>query len=243
MTNYVIPDIVQKFSGVKVDLWNWLEKNIGNQDGPFEINQSKLAEELDVSRKSIQNALKTFRAANLVEKVESRTGRGNHPLYQLIWTFREEGEKSATPSRVKCKPQEKSLTKGRQWRYFAYKFRTLVEDSSLSHKSQVVVGKILNYLEGKPPDLFQETLTYLKRWLSEEARSLKGFFAEFYHEILQSLARSQRELEETKQFIQSQREQREQVREQYENNPPPKSSDFARFADYLEAMDEWEEDS
>ncbi|MEF8799183.1 MAG: HTH domain-containing protein [Candidatus Bipolaricaulota bacterium] len=223
-----------------MDLWHWLEENVGNRDGPFELNQSKLAEKFGVSRKSIQNALKTFQSANLLEKVESRTGRGNHPLYRLIWTFREKGEKSATPSRVKGTTPRKKLTKGRRWRYFAYKFRTLVEDSSLSHKSQVVVGKILNYLEGKPPDLFQETLIYLKRWLSEETLSLKGFFAEFYHKTLKSLVQSQRELEETEKFIRQQQERREKVKSEYEDNPPPKSSDFARFSDYLEAMKEWE---
>lgn len=232
--------MVQRFSGVKVDLWHWLEKEIGNQNGPFEINQSKLAEKFDVSRKSIQNALKTFQSANLLEKVESRTGRGNHPLYRLVWTFKEESGKSATPSRVKCNTPRKKLTKGRQWRYFAYKFRTLVEDSSLSHKSQVVVGKILNYLKGKPPDLFRETLIHLKRWLNEGKRTLKGFFAEFYHKILQSLVQSQRELEETEEFIREQQEQREEVKSEYENNPPPKSGDFARFSEYLEAMKEWE---
>jgi len=240
LPNYVIPNVVQKFSGVKVSLWHWLEEEVGNQDGSFELNQSKLADKFDVSRKSIQNALKTFQSANLLEKVESRTGRGNHPLYRLIWNFREKNKESATPSRVKGTTPRKKLTKGRQWRYFAYKFRTMVENSSLEDKSQVVVGRILHYLEGKPPDLFRETLTYLKHWLSEETRNLKGFFAEFYHKILQSLTRSHRELEETKKFIQEQREQRSEAREEYENNPPPKSSDFARFSDYLEAMEEWE---
>ena len=234
--------MVQKFSGVKVDLWHWLEENIGNQDGTFELNQSKLAEQFDVSRKSIHNALKTFQSANLLEKVESRTGRGVHSLYRLVWTFREEEPKSVTPSRVKCKPQEKNLTKGRQWRYFAYKFRTIVEDSSLADKSQVVVGQLLNYLEGKSPDLFRETLTYLKRWLSEETRSLKGFFAEFYNRILQSLSRSQRELKETKKFIQEQRKQRKKVRDEYENNPPPRLKDHGSFAEYQKAMAEWSKD-
>ncbi len=239
MGNYVIPNVVQRFSGVKVKLWHWLEEEIGNQDGPFEINQTKLAEKFDVSRKSIQNALKAFQSANLIEKVESRTGRGVHPLYRLIWTFRGEAEKSATPSRVYSKPQEKNITKGRQWRYFAYKFRTTVEDSTLAKKSQVVVGKILDFLEGKPPDLFRETLIYLKRWLSEGARTLKGFFAEFYHKTLRKLARSQRELEETKEFIRKQQKQREKVEREYREDPPPRSKDFASFHDYQKAMKDW----
>ena len=231
--------MVQKFSGVKVDLWHWLEQNIGNQDGTFELNQSKLAEEFDVSRKSIQNALKTFRRANLLEKVESRTGRGNHPLYRLIWTFKSE---SATPSRVSSKPQEKNITKGaKHYRYFAYKFRTLVEDSSLADRAQMIVGKILKFLENQPPDLFRKWLTHLKRWLHGPPveKTIKDFFV-FFHNGLMEIAQSQVELERTEQRIKEQRVQREQVRNQYDNNPPPKSSNFARFSNYLEAMDEWE---
>ena len=238
MGNYVIPDVVRNFSGTKVELWEWLEEKIGNQDGPFEINQSKLAEKFNVSRKTIQNCLKTFQSANLLEKVESRTGRGVHSLYRLVWTFREENEKSATPSRVKGTTPRKKLTKGRQWRYYAYKFRSVVEDSSLAAKSQIVVGKILNFLEEKPPDLFREWLIYLKNWL-QRARSLKDFFVYFHH-TLKDLAKEKQKLEKTRQFIDKQQEQREEVRAEYENNPPPKSSDFARFSDYLEAMDEWE---
>jgi len=222
-------------------LWKWLEERIGNQDGPFEINQSKLAEKFGVSRKTIQNALKTFQSANLLEKVESRTGRGVHSLYRLIWTFKEENEKSATPSRVKGTTPRKIQTKGRRWRYFAYKFRTVIEDSSLAHKSQVVVGKLLNYLEDKPLDLFRETLTYLNRWLNEGSRSLKGFFAEFFHKTLKSLTQSWQELENTEQFIRQQQQQREEVKSDYRDNPPPKSSDYTRFSDYLEAMEAWED--
>ncbi|MBS3788330.1 HTH domain-containing protein [Candidatus Bipolaricaulota bacterium] len=240
MENYVIPDVVQKFSGVKVELWHWLEENIGNQNSSFEINQSKLAEKFEVSRKSIQNALKTFQSANLIEKVESRTGRGVHPLYRLIWTFR---EKSATPSRVEGTTPRKIQTKGRLWRYFAYKFRTVVEDSSLANKSQVVVGKILNFLEEKPPDMFREWLIYLRNWL-DQTRTLKDFFV-YFHQTLRDLAREKRRLEETNQLIERQRKQRREVQAQYEEDPPPKSSDFSRFGDYLEAMEAWglDEDS
>ena len=238
MGNYVIPDVVRNFSGTKVELWEWLEEKIGNQVGPFEINQSKLAEKFGVSRKTIQNCLKTFQSANLLEKVESRTGRGVHSLYRLIWTFREENEKSATPSRVKGTTPRKKLTKGRQWRYYAYKFRSVVENSSLATKSQIVVGKILNFLEEKPPDLFREWLIYLKNWLNQ-TRTLKDFFV-YFHQTLKDLAREKQKLEGTRQFIKNQRKQREKVQEEYETNPPPKSSDFARFSDYLKAMDEWE---
>lgn len=238
MGNYVIPNVVQKFSGVKVELWHWLEENIGNQNSPFEINQSKLSEKFEVSRKSIQNALKTFQSANLLEKVESRTGRGVHSLYRLIWTFREENEKSATPSRVEGITPRKIQTKGRLWRYFAYKFRTIVEDSSLANKSQVVVGKILNFLKGKPPDLYRQWLTYLKNWL-ELNRDLKDFFV-YFHRTLKKLARERQKLEETNQFIENQRRQKEKVRKEYEKDPPPKSSDFASFSDYLKAVKAWE---
>ncbi len=225
---------------MKVGLWHWLEQEIGNSDGPFELNQSMLAEKFDVSRKSIQNALKTFTNANLLEKVESRTGRGNHPLYRLIWTFREESEKSATPSRVKGKPQEKNITKGRQWRYFAYKFRTVVEDSSLADKSQVVVGKILKFLEGKPADLFQKWLIHLKRWLNGPPRqkSLKEFFI-FLHDGLMEIFRSEMQVIRTEQKISKQQEQRKEVREEYQSNPPPRLKDYGSFADYQQAMEEW----
>ena len=242
MPNYAKPDIIQKFSGVKVELWHWIEKNIGNRKDPFELNQSKLAEKFEVSRKAIQNALKTFQSANLLEKVESRTGRGVHPLYRLIWTFREENQKSATPSRVKGTTPRKKLTKGgKPFRYYAFKFRTTVENSSLANKSQIVVGRVLKFLEGKPPDLFKETLTYLRRWLDEGSRTLKGFFAEFFHKILKGLARNQRELEQTEKRIREQQKQREKVRKEYEQDPPPRSSDYNRFSDYLEAMNKWEE--
>jgi len=231
--------VVQKFSGIKVSLWHWLEEEIGNKNGDFEINQTELAEKFEVSRKSIQNALKTFRSANLLEKVESRTGRGNHPLYRLIWNFREKNKESATPfTRDKVTPKKKQ-TKGRLWRYFAYKFRTIVENSSLENKSQVVVGKILDFLEDKPPDLYRQWLTYLKNWL-ERARDLKDFFV-YFNETLKELARERRKLEETKKFIKDQQRQKEKVRDEYEKDPPPKSSDFGRFSDYLEAMEQWEE--
>ena len=230
--------MVQKFSGVKVNLWHWLEENIGNQDGTFELNQSALAEKFDVSRKSIHNALKTFQSANLLEKVESRTGRGVHSLYRLVWTFREEDPKSVTPSRVEGTTPRKRQTKGRLWRYFAYKFRTLVENSSLADRSQVVVGKILNFLEDKPPDLYRQWLIYLKNWL-ERTHDLKDFFV-YFHRTLKGLVEDRQRLEETKRFIEDQQRQKEKVREEYEEDPPPKSSDFARFSDYLEAIEAWE---
>jgi len=235
--NYVVPDVVRKFSGTKVDLWEWLEERIGNQNGPFEINQSKLAEKFGVSRKTIQNCLKTFQSANLLEKVESRTGRGVHSLYRLIWTFREEDEKSATPTRVKGITPRKKLTKGRQWRYYAYKFRSVVENSSLATKSQVVVGKILNFLEEKPPDLFKEWLIYLRNWLNQ-TRTLKDFFV-YFHRTLRGLAKEKQKLKETEEFIERQKKQRREVQTQYENDPPPKSSEYDRFSDYLKAMKEW----
>jgi len=232
--------VVQKFSGVKVSLWHWFEEEIGNKNGAFEINQTELAEKFEVSRKSIQNALKTFRSANLLEKVECRTGRGNHPLYRLIWNFREKNKESATPfTRDKVTPKKK-LTKGRLWRYFAYKFRTIIENSSLENKSQVVVGKILDFLEGKPSDIFRQWLIYLKNWL-ERRRTLRDFFV-YFNETLKELAREKQKLEETKKFIKDQQRQKEKVREEYEEDPPPKSSDFGRFADYLEAMEEWEDE-
>ena len=237
MGNYVIPDIIQKFSGVKVELWHWLEEEIGNQDGPLELNQSRLAKEFDVSRKSIQNALKSFQSANLIEKVETRTGRGNHPLYRLIWTFREEFEETATSFTRGKVTSKRKLTKGRQWRYYAYKFRTLLEDSSLAHKSQVVVGKILNYLEGKPPELFREWLIYLRNWL-ERTRTLKDFFV-YFHRTLKDLAREKLKLEKTEEFVRNQRKRREKVKSEYQDNPPPRLSDFARFSEYLEAVEEW----
>jgi hypothetical protein len=114
----------------------------------------------------------------------------------------------------------------------------VVENSSLAAKSQVVVGKILNFLEEKPPDLFREWLVYLKNWL-ERRRTLRDFFV-YFNETLKGLAREKQKLEETRRFIEKQRKQREEVREEYEKNPPPKSSDYARFSDYLEAMEEWE---
>ncbi|MBS3766232.1 HTH domain-containing protein [Candidatus Bipolaricaulota bacterium] len=233
--------MVQKFSGVKVKLWHWFEEEIGNQNGPFEINQSRMAEKFDVSRKSIQNALKTFQSANLLEKVESRTGRGVHSLYKLIWTFKKKNKKSATPNSIYSNPKNKSLTKGRQWRYFAYKFRTLVEDSSLASRAQTIVGKILNFLENKPPDLAHRWLKRLKHWLHGPPvkKTIKDFFV-FFHVGLMEIARSQMELEQTEQRIEEQQKQRKEVEVEYENNPPPKSSDFARFSDYLEAMEEWE---
>ena len=230
--------MVQKFSGVKVNLWHWLEENIGNQDGTFELNQSKLADKFDVSRTAIINALKTFVSANLMEKVSSGRGRGNHSEYKLLWTFK---QKNVTPSCINKENPKKLITKGRRWRYFAYKFRMLVEDSSLANRAQTIVGKILNFLEGKPPDLAHRWLQRLKHWLSGEPadKSLKDFFV-FFHNGLMEIAQSQVELERTEQRIKEQRVQREQVRNQYDNNPPPKSSNFARFSNYLEAMDEWE---
>ncbi|MFW6048988.1 MAG: hypothetical protein ACOC88_02315 [Candidatus Bipolaricaulota bacterium] len=94
MTNYVLPNVIQKFSGVKVDLWHWLQEEIGNREGPFEIDQGQLAEKFDVSRTAIINALKTFVSANLLEKVSSGRGRGNHSEYKLLWTFK---QKNVTP--------------------------------------------------------------------------------------------------------------------------------------------------
>lgn len=232
--------MVQKFSGVKIDLWHWLEEEVGNQNGSFEINQSALAEKFDVSRKSIQNALKTFCSANLLEKVESRTGRGNHPLYRLIWTFKEQGEESATPSRVECTTPRKRLTKGRQWRYYAYKFRTTVENSSLANRAQTIVGKILNYLEGKPRELFQRCFSRLKHWLNGPPRkkTIKDFFV-FFHDGLMKIARSQMEVERTERRIRKQQKQREEVRAGYEKDPPPRRKNYASFAEYQQAVEKW----
>ncbi|MFW6190317.1 MAG: hypothetical protein ACOC49_01540 [Candidatus Bipolaricaulota bacterium] len=102
----------------------------------------------------------------------------------------------------------------------------------------MVVGKFLDFLEEKPPDLYRQWLTYLKNWL-EVSRDLKDFFV-YFHRTLKKLARERQKLEETRQFIEHQRRQKEKVRTEYEENPPPKSSDFARFSDYLEAMEAWE---
>jgi len=233
------PNIYKSWSGTKVLLWDWLEEEVGNKNGSFELDHGELAEKFDVSRTTVINALKTFISANLLRKDSSGRGRGNHSEYKLLWNFREEGEENVTPSRANKKPQEKSITKGsKTFRYYAYKFRTLVESSNLASKASVIVGKILEFLEEKPPDLFKEWLIYLKNWL-QRTRSLKDFFV-YFHQTLKGLAREKQKLEETRRFIENQRKQREEVREEYENNPPPKSSDYDRFSDYIEAMDEWE---
>ncbi len=84
-------------------LWNWLEKEIGKSEDSFELDQSKLAEEFGVSRTAVINAIKTFISANLLRKVSSGRGRGNHSEYELLWNFREKEEENVTPSRVKSK--------------------------------------------------------------------------------------------------------------------------------------------
>jgi len=221
-----------------VDLWHYLENEIGKNEESFQLDHAELAERFGVSRTAVINALKTFISANLLEKVSSGRGRGNHSEYRLLWTFREEDEKNVTPTHVEGTTPRKKQTKGRLWRYFAYKFRTLVENSSLADRSQVVVGKILNFLEDKPPDLYRQWLIYLKNWL-ERTHDLKDFFV-YFHRTLKGLVEDRQRLEETKRFIEDQQRQKEKVREEYEEDPPPKSSDFARFSDYLEAIEAWE---
>ncbi len=234
------PKVYETWSGTKVKLWNWLENEIGNQKKSFEIDQSYLAKKFEVSRTTIINALKTFVAANLMEKASSGRGRGNHSKYRLLWTFREQNRENVTPSRVDSKPQEKNITKGsKTFRYYAYKFRTTVENSSLVEKAQIIVGKILNYLDGKPPDIFRQWLIYLKNWL-QQTRTLKDFFV-YFHDTLKQLAAAKMRVRQTEQTIAKQQKQKREVRKDYENNPPPKSSDFASFSDYIEAIEKWEE--
>jgi len=71
----------------------------------------------------------------------------------------------------------------------------VVEDPCLADKSQVVVGKILDFLKGKPPELFRQWLIYLKNWL-ELNHDLKDFFV-YFNETLKGLARERRKLEKT----------------------------------------------
>ena len=254
MPNYVKPDIVQKFSGVKVGLWHWLEENIGNQDGTFELNQSKLAEKFDVSRKSIQNALKTFISANLLEKVESRTGRGVHSLYKLIWTFRERSElknkKSATPGLIYSNPKKKTLTKvenqdkifskgTKVYRYYAMKFREAVEESTLANHAHDIVSTLIDHLKGKPVAIAKTFLIYLCNWLDEKHKYLGEFFL-YFRDTLISLAQAKLSTIRQQREIEQKREKREKIQKEYQENPPPKSSDFTRFSDYLEAMEAWE---
>lgn len=235
------PKVYETWSGTKVKLWNWLEKEIGNQKSSFEINQSKRADKLDVCRKSIQNALKTFQKANLIEKEECRTGRGNHPLYSLKWTFREENGESATPfTREKVTPKN-ILTKGsKTFRYFAYKFRTTVEDSSLEHKSGLIVGKLLNCLVDKSKEIAKSWLIYLKRWLNGPKRTLKDFFV-YFHQTLKQLEEQKRNLSQDQKRIADMKEKREKIRKEWKNNPPPKLRDCGSFAAYQKALEKWEE--
>ena len=111
MGKYVRPNIIAKFSGLKVVLWSYFEDKIGNRDGPFEVDQGELADRFDVSRTAVIYALKTFVIANLLSKVSSGRGRGNHSRYKLLWTFKKESELKCNPSRVEGKPQEKNITK------------------------------------------------------------------------------------------------------------------------------------
>jgi len=240
LENYIKPNIITKFSGVKVQLWEWIEREIGNQDSPFEVDQGELADRFDVSRTAIINAFKVFVSANLMEKVSSGRGRGNHCKYKLMWTFREpNSEKCNPPSRAgnKYSPQEKNLTKGgKPFRYFAYKFRKLFEKSNLAQKAQITVGKLLNYLEGKPKDLAKTWLIYLRNWINEGKRTLKDFFV-YFHDTLKDLAREKEKVERTNERIEEQRKKKKEVRKQFQEDPPPRSKDFARFSDYVEAME------
>lgn len=235
----VKPNLYKSWSGTKVLLWDWLEEEMEGKSEPFKLDHSELAERFDVSRTAVINALKTFISANLLRKVSSGRGRGNHSKYELLWNFREEGGKNVTPSRANKQPQEKNITKGsKTFRYYAYRFRILVEGSNLVTQTSVIVGKILKFLVGESRQIFRQWLIYLRNWL-EERRTLKDFFV-YFHQTLKALAKEKQKLEKTNRFIENQRNQRREVRSGYEDNPPPKSSDYARFSDYLEAMEAWE---
>ncbi|MFP3953122.1 MAG: hypothetical protein ACLFVS_03230 [Candidatus Acetothermia bacterium] len=239
------PKVYETWAGTKVELWDWLEKKIGNQKKPFPIDQSMLAEKFGVSRTSIINALKTFARANLIKKMSSGRGRGNHSKYKLKWTFRDKNEKveriNVTPSRVEGVPPRKKLTKGsRTFRYFAYQFRTSVEKSSLKRKSSVVVGELLKFLVGKSREFADSILIYFKRWLSGPPRTLKDFFV-YLHQTLKKLLIDEEKRRKTEEFIAEQQQRKQEVRQEFQENPPPRLKDFSRMSDYLKAMEEWEE--
>ena len=116
-----------------------------------------------------------------------------------------------------------------------------MEDSSLKEKASVVVGKILNTLRGKPPEVFESWLTHLKYWLDGAPRkkTLNDFFV-FFNKGLMKILRSKLRSEKAKERRQQERGQREKRKRKYQEDPPPKSSDFNRFTDYLKAIKDWE---
>ncbi len=239
--SYIRPNIFSTWSGTKVQLWKWLENNISKNQDKFELNQTELAEKFGVSRTTIINALKTFIKGNLIEKVDSSRGRGNHSTYRMKWTFKEKGSKNVTPSRVNKVTPKRILTKGaKHYRYFAYKFRSYVEDSSLKQHSNVVVGRLLNYLEGKHKDIAESVRIFFKRWLEEEKKDLRDFFV-YFHETITSIAKDKEKKHRDQKKIEEQIQRKKEIRKEYENNNQPRRKDYPSMQRYIEALEEWEE--
>lgn len=249
MGNYIKPNIIQKFSGLKIDLWNWIEEEIGKKKGPFEIDQGKLAEKFDVSRTAIINALKTFVSANLLKKCGSGRGRGNHCSYQLIWQFKKRPGLKCNPRPNYKDPQEKNLTKAQNtsktftkgtktYRYYAMKFRQAIESSTLADHSQRIVSSIIDHLKGKPVEIAKTWLIYLRNWLDEKHKYLGEFFKYFY-DTLQSLARQKLDTARQQEEIEKAIERKAEIRKAYQDSEKPMRKDFKNWEAYGEALERW----
>ncbi|MBS3764912.1 hypothetical protein KGY71_00165 [Candidatus Bipolaricaulota bacterium] len=267
MGNYVIPvpDAVNDYrSSYALPVWKYLTDSVGVEG---EIHQPRIAEAVDCSVRTVQRILEGFKRCNLIDW-ESYQGQGGGIKVINLWLQKAEeiknklawkrgfasenrylknpysGESQLGTTRLDCLGIPNGvLTKGNKiYKYFAMKFRQTVENSTLSEGSHDIVSTILNYLMGKPREIAREWLIYLQNWLDEQHKYVGEFFKYFY-DTLTKLAEVKLQTIHQQSKIEEMMERREEIQDEYRNNPPPRSSDFAQFSDYLKALEEWEGDS
>ena len=234
------PNLIQHLSEAKQAVWGLIRSNYHRiKDSEFKLDITSIAAELDYSRAAVTYAVKALTSGNILEKVREVTGRGNHSTFRLLWTFDPE---SVTPPRKRTftTPPQEVLTKDSPgYRYYAMKFRKIVEGSEqLKTHETGVTGKLLQILRGKEREIWGSAKIFLQRKVNN-GLDIAGFFVWLNEFLFPKI-----DEKETKKNAQAAvKAAKEKKKEQVENwdGDPPKLQDFESIGAYQKAYDKFME--
>jgi len=259
--NISIPDAVEDHrSGYALPIWEYLTDKVGESG---EVHQSSIAEAVDCSVRTVQRVLEGFKRCNLIEW-DSYQGKGRginiinkwvkrakEIAHKLTWKRAYDAEARYLKNPYSGEFQlgttrldylgipDRVITKGSvTMRFIMWRIRIWVKDTHLKNSTSTICGKIFQHLKGK-------TLSVGKKWLSRLKDSmltdwdLTDFFVWFY-DLINTEEREKKATERSQKLLDSIEEQQKKARQSWEENPPPKLSDYGgSFEKYLDTMEEW----
>lgn len=232
------PDLISHLSQAKQRVWTVLKshyKEIEHKE--FRIDLTNLANQLGYSRTTIYHAVKTLISGNLLKKVREVRGRGNHGVFQLLWSFYPQNE--TPPEYTTCiRPTPRCIAKDTpSWRYYAAQFRRICEKSTkLKDHQRGVVGKLLQKLRGKEARLWEKAEIFFQR-KANEGLNVTGFFVWLHKYLNPEIDRSEQTKKQTQ--LRDERE-KEMTKLLEQNGEHPKIKDYSSFEAYDKAYESWQ---